>query len=149
MLTLHAHWQPPRSPADSGGVLFWAETSEAPQPSRQKGRLAKKPRAKDHPFCASPSTLRQLTGLSLQGAEAQPGQAKLRLPTTRTGPQPSPALLHDWDLDEETPPFLAPWHVHGLWLPKTGADHRAQPPGVLVQGGLPVDRGRFGQSVGP
>jgi SNF2 family DNA or RNA helicase len=121
MIVLHVHWQPPRSPVDSGGMLFWAETSDAPQPRQQKGRLAKSPRAKDHPFCLAPATLRQVAGLDLQQAGARPGQATLRLPTTRTGPQPSPSLLHDWDLDEETPPFLAPWHVHGIWLPSVQA----------------------------
>jgi len=121
MLVLHAHWQPPRSPADTGGMLVWGETSEAAQPSRQKGRLAKKPRRKDHPFCAPPSTLHQLTGLNLGQADGQPGRATLRLPSTRTGPQPSPSLLHDWELDEKTPPFLAPWHVQGVWLPADAA----------------------------
>ena len=121
MLVLHAHWQPPRSPTDTGGVLFWTETSEAPQPASQRGRLAKNPRPKDHPFCTPPSRLGQISELGIQHAEARPGQATLRLPTTRTGPQPSPALLHDWDLDEETPPFLAPWNVQGVWLPAAQA----------------------------
>jgi SNF2 family DNA or RNA helicase len=46
----------------------------------------------------------------------------LRLPTTRTGPVPSPNLAHHWDLDEKTPPYLAPWRVSGFWeLPAEGA----------------------------
>ncbi len=121
MIVLHVHWQPPRSPIDTGGMLFWAETTDAPHPPWQKGRLAKSPRAKDHPFCLAPAALRQVAGLDLQQVGARPGQATLRLPATRTGPQPSPALLHDWDLDEETPPFLAPWHIHGMWLPSAQA----------------------------
>ena len=40
----------------------------------------------------------------------------LRLPTTRTGPQPSPGLAHTWELDWETPAFLAPWVITGLQL---------------------------------
>lgn len=110
MLVLHAHWQPPLSPADRGGVLFWAETSDAPPPRKQT-RLEKNPTPKEHPFCAPPTALHQIT------PDARPGQATLFLPTTRTGPQPSPGLLHDWDLDEETPPKLTPWRVSGLWLP--------------------------------
>ncbi len=129
MLVLHAHWQPPRTPTDTGGVLFWAETSDAPQPPRRRGRLARNPKPKDHPFCAPFDALRRLPGLDLRGTEAQQGRATLRLPSTRTGPQPSPALLHDWDLDEKTPPFLAPWHVHGLWLPAA--------PALMVLAGLP------------
>jgi SNF2 family DNA or RNA helicase len=121
MLILHAHWRPPPTPTDTGGVLFWAETSDSPQPPRQRGRLAKNPRPKDHPFCAPPKVLGQIGELVLPQTETQPGQVALRLPATRTGPQPSPALLHDWDLDEKTPPFLAPWHVQGLWLPAAPA----------------------------
>jgi SNF2 family DNA or RNA helicase len=102
-------------------MLFWAETSEAPQPARQKGRLAKKPRAKEHPFCIAPEMLGGMSELNLARAEARPGQIMLRLPSTRTGPQPSPALLHDWELDDETPPSLAPWQVPGLWLPAAAA----------------------------
>ena len=117
MLVLHAHWQPPRSPAGRGGMFFWAETSDAPPPPRQRGRLAKNPKPKDHPFCAPPIALHQVAGLELDQAAVWPGQATLLLPTTRSGPQPSPGLLHDWELDEETPPILAPWRVSGLWLP--------------------------------
>ena len=129
MLVIHAHWQPPRSPADSGCVLFWAETSDAKQPPRQRGRLAKNPRPKDHPFCALPSLLRSSPGLGLKPAEVESGRATLRLPSVRSGPQPSPALLHDWDLDEKTSPYLAPWHVRGLWLPDAAA--------LVVLAGLP------------
>ena len=39
MQVLHAHWKPPRSPTDTGGVLFWAETSEVMPPVWQRGRL--------------------------------------------------------------------------------------------------------------
>jgi len=40
----------------------------------------------------------------------------VRLPATRSGPIPSPDLAHNWNLDTETPPFMAPWLVDGLWL---------------------------------
>jgi SNF2 family DNA or RNA helicase len=133
MLVLHAHWQPPRTPADEGGMLFWAETSEALQPARQKGRLAKKPRTRAHPFCMAPEMLGGMSELNLARAGARPGQVTLRLPSTRTGPQPSPALLHDWELDEETAPFLAPWLVPGLWLPAAAA--------LLAVVDLPEDEG--------
>lgn len=129
MLVLHGHWQPPRSPVEPGGMLFWAETTEAPQPRWQKGRLARNPRTRDHPFCAAPDILRQVAGLDLRQPKPHPGQATLRLPTTRTGPQSSPTLLNNWELDEETPPFLAPWRVLGLWLPAAQA--------LLVLTGLP------------
>jgi SNF2 family DNA or RNA helicase len=140
MLVLHAHWQPPRAPGEAGGVLFWAETATAPQPPRQRGRLAQNPRPKDHPFYAPPDTLPRVAELGLALPEARAGQATLRLPTTRSGPQPSPGLLHAWDLDEETQPVLAPWRISGLWLPAApallalaGLPHaEALPPGVAL-----------------
>jgi hypothetical protein len=98
-------------------MLFWAETSEAPPAPRRKGRLAQEPALKDHPFCLPPAEWTHIPGLSVHLAGADQAQTSLRLPTTRSGPQPSPALLHDWELDEETAPFLAPWRVSGLWLP--------------------------------
>ena len=42
------------------------------------------------------------------------------LPTTRSGPQPSPQLLHDWSLDNAEP-ALAPWQVSGARLPAAEA----------------------------
>jgi SNF2 family DNA or RNA helicase len=138
MFIFHAHWQPPRSPADTGGVLFWAETSDAPQPPRQKGRLGKRPKTRDHQFCAPPAILLESSRPKAKSSKnhpslpsafcllpseltgARPSQATLRLPTTRTGPQPSPGLLHDWELDEKTP-ALAPWTVSGVWLPPASA----------------------------
>jgi SNF2 family DNA or RNA helicase len=129
MLVLHAHWRPPHAPTDTGGVLFWAETTDASPPRRQRGRLSASPKPKDHPFCAPPDRLGQLADVGLSLAEARPDQATLRLPTTATGPRPSPDLLHEWDLDEETPPVLAPWRVVGLWLPAA--------PALLALAGLP------------
>ena len=40
----------------------------------------------------------------------------LSLPSTRSGPVPSPRLEHNWTLDWETPSFLAPWIINGLWF---------------------------------
>ena len=116
MLVLHAHWQPPGSPAETGGVLFWAETSDAPPPPLSRGRPARDPKPKEHPFCAAPQALERLSewGIALEGAS--PGRATLRLPTARRGPQPSPHLLHDWEADEPAPSRLSPWRGHGAWL---------------------------------
>lgn len=112
MLVLHSHWQPPNHPAESGGVLFWAEMTEGPPPAWQRGRLPKNPKPKAHPYCAPVQAFNLV--LDFAGEERS---ETLRLPSTRTGPRPSPELIHTWDLDEETPPFLAPWIVRGLWLP--------------------------------
>ena len=108
---LHAHWQPPFAPDETGGILFWGETGGAEPPIAQRGRQAKNPRPKNHPFCAIVPELQAATGLA--GKE---GTAVFRLPSIRTGPLPSPELTHAWDVDGKMPPALAPWIVHGLWL---------------------------------
>ena len=117
MIILHTHWQPPTTSTDQGGLCLWAETSDAPQPPRQRGRLAKKPKASTHPFCLEHEALCTLDlwqeHLQSNGGEHQ---ITLNLPSTRSGPQPSPALWHEWELDEKTPPFLAPWLISCLQL---------------------------------
>ena len=92
-------------------MLFWSEDTDSPAPAWRRGRLAASPRSKAHPFCGSVSTLRSL--LKMQGEESN---LALRLPTTRSGPFPSPLLPHAWELDLETPPYLAPWTVRGIRL---------------------------------
>jgi SNF2 family DNA or RNA helicase len=116
MLHLHSHWQAPLSPHDPAGVLFWAEMSDGPPPAWQRGRLPKAPKPRAHPFCAPLQALEY--ALRTQGEERS---LTLRLPSTRTGPRPAPGLIHSWDLDEDMPPFLAPWSVTGLWLPPAEA----------------------------
>ena len=117
MIVLHTHWQPPRSPTDSGGILFWAETSEGNPPAWQRGRLAENPKPKEHPFCTPILTLRDILEHSGRLASAEDSQTTILVPTTRSGPQPSPGLAHAWELDKTTPPFLAPWVITGLRLP--------------------------------
>jgi SNF2 family DNA or RNA helicase len=112
MLVLHAHWEPPCSPAETSGVLFWAEMSEGMPPVWKRGRIAANPKPKDHPFCAPLQAIQW--ALDRDGDE---GAAIVRLPATRSGPLPSPELIHNWELDQETSPFLAPWVIKGLWLP--------------------------------
>jgi hypothetical protein len=121
MIVLHTHWQPPHSPTANGGILFWAETSEGNIPTWQRGRLAQNPKPKEHPFCAPREALREILERCGRLASTQDGQAPLFMPTTRSGPQPSPRLAHAWELDGGTPPFLAPWIVVGLRLSPTEA----------------------------
>jgi SNF2 family DNA or RNA helicase len=111
MHILHAYWIPPNKPPHSGGMLFWSEDSGAHAPLWKRGRLPASPRAKAHPFCGSIATLR-----SLLGVDGDEQSLTLRLPSTRSGPLPSPPLPHAWQLDLQTSPFLAPWTVQCLRL---------------------------------
>ncbi len=102
MLVLHAHYQPPQTPEETGGVLFWAETSDTPEPVPQRGRTAKIPRPKAHPFNAAPDF------------KGKKQTVTLRLPAIRGVPLPSPQLIHNWDLEFGTIPALAPFWVNGI-----------------------------------
>ena len=73
-LLLHTHWQPPHL-RRARGLCVWTETSDAPQPPRQRGRLANKPGAKAHPFCLELEGLYEIDFLQepllLHGVERQ------------------------------------------------------------------------------
>ena len=108
MYILHAHWQPPTTPNDAGALWLWAESALAPPPAK----ATKTPKGGSHPFAVEPATVHRLFDeLTHIGGKASAGQLALRLPTTRTGPQPSPALLHSWELDTRTTPTLIPWSI--------------------------------------
>jgi SNF2 family DNA or RNA helicase len=121
MWVLHTHWQPPRKPTDPGGILFWAETDESPAPPYWEGEIPSTPRPQEHPYSLMPDIIRDRIGIGTPLENAQPNLVTLHMPSTRTGPIPSPELNHIWELDIETPPFLAPWRVDGLWLPASTA----------------------------
>ena len=115
MHVLHAHWHFPTAPTESGGMLFWVEDSEAPTPPKKRGRPGKA--ARPHPFCAAPESTKQLlSAFDPNTADSQINWITLLLPTTKFGPQPSPQLVHDWEIDHNTAPSLHPWLVAGAWL---------------------------------
>jgi SNF2 family DNA or RNA helicase len=115
MQVLHAHWHIAANPGDEAGMLFWLEDSEIPPPKRKKRwRKAGEP----HPFCAYQETTRRIIAdfYSTKVPEGQFNLIALYLPTNQSGPQPSPQLRHDWELDDSEPPVLARWIVSGVWL---------------------------------
>jgi SNF2 family DNA or RNA helicase len=140
-MIIHAIWQPPHRSDEPGGILFWSETPEAEVPYIWHGRLPEKARVKAHPFCLTPESLREKIGAGTPLADAPARSARLYLPTTRTGPLPSPDLDYHWELDDETDPFLFLWTVDGLWLPASKAFS------VLVN--LPDDPAATGFYLGP
>ena len=111
MYILHAHWQPPTTPNDPGALFFWAENALAAQPPKMGKRV---PKGAIHPFCANVATVhRLLDELTHCGGKPNSSPLSLRLPTTRTGPQPSPQLLHTWEVDTTTPLTLGTWAISG------------------------------------
>jgi SNF2 family DNA or RNA helicase len=115
MFVLHAHWQPLTQQFGPSKFLFWAETSDAPQPARQSRRARKAP---PHPFAAPApvvgALLRRVVAPSaLPIALDAQSTVDLVLPTAKAGPLPSPALIHEWDLLGAGDPVLAPWQMPG------------------------------------
>jgi hypothetical protein len=108
MKVLHAHYQSPQSPQDSGGILFWMETSDMPAPKQK--RAAKKAKSRLHPFCADTGTLKHI--LDLDGASRS---LTLRLPAVKDIPLPSPQLIHNWNLDSKNRE-LSSFLVNGIWV---------------------------------
>lgn len=141
MWVLHAHWQPPRRPTESGGVLFWAESPENKPEPRGRGFTAKRTLVRDHPFCLEPDTIRLQIGAGTPLDDAQIGAVRLRLPSTRYNPLPSPDLNPEWEGDDYSSPKLLPWLVRGLWLSPGKAF------GVLVN--LPAESKSSGFVLGP
>lgn len=108
MNILHAHFQPPQKTEETGGIVFWMETSDVPAP--KSGRAAKKEKSRLHPFCADTDTLKHL--LNIEGASKT---VALRLPVVKDIPLPSPQLIHNWNLDSKNPK-LVPFLVNGIWM---------------------------------
>ena len=103
MNTIHAHYQPPQEYGKPGGITFWAETLDAPQPIPQHGRTAKNSKPKAHPFTVCPNLAGEKRTLTL------------RLPAVKGIPLSSPELIHNWEIDTAEP-TLAPFTVDGIWV---------------------------------
>jgi SNF2 family DNA or RNA helicase len=99
MHILHAHYS-----AHQSNFFFWAETSEAAPPTPVRGRTAKNPRPRAHPFCIAPALPGEIQTITLQ------------LPAVKGIPLPSPQLVHPWDISAENP-GLAPFLLDGVVLP--------------------------------
>lgn len=104
MIILHAHYQP----ENSGGILFWAETSDVLAPKHP--RAAKKTKSRLHPFCTDTTALKNI--FNLDGTSKA---TTLRLPAVRGVPLPSPQLIHNWDLDTQNP-VLDSFLINGIWM---------------------------------
>ncbi|HMQ53841.1 MAG TPA: DEAD/DEAH box helicase, partial [Anaerolineae bacterium] len=115
MYVLHAHWHYSTSPADQGGVLIWAEDSEVKLPTSKKTKKSATPQP--HPFCENALVVKKLLPeLGSTFTSDQFNLVTLLLPSLPSCPQPSPQLIHDWEIDMDSPAILKPWVVSGVWL---------------------------------
>jgi SNF2 family DNA or RNA helicase len=86
-----------------------------------EGEIPESPKPNEHPYALMPDLIQDRIGLGTPLESAKPNLITLHMPSTRTGPIPSPVLNHIWELDLETDPFLAPWRIDGLFLPASSA----------------------------
>src|SRR5438270_2611982 len=104
MYVFHAHWRPSNKSAQSGAVLFWAET----YPESKSGQGS----SRDHPSCAGADALRALLGR----AEAPAETFALRLPGNTRRPLPSLQGHTEPDGRRKRKPTLRSWSIPGLRL---------------------------------
>ncbi len=103
--------------------LFWAETSDAPQPVRHNLRTRK---ALAHPFAVAAPAVRLLLERVAAPSGFTPARyagssIALLLPAGKLGPLPSPRLIHEWDFSRAGDPLLAPWQIPACALDPVGA----------------------------
>ena len=117
-LVLHLHWGALENADDAPRFLVWAENAEGAPLLKRRGRRAAKPKPRPHPFALEDQTLirHQLqrfdSNLITQGSES----FTLLLPSTRSGPLPSPQLPQSWELDLRDV-RLEPWIIPGTRAP--------------------------------
>ena len=111
MLALHL------APGDGGQLCLWAEDSTLPpqhQPS--PGRPPNVPDPREHPFAASVETLRDAVAdlsISVMSESFEETSLTLLFPSGRFGPEPSPTLVRDEEMDASVD-RVSPWTVPAL-----------------------------------
>ena len=115
-MTLHGLW----SSAET--LCLWGEDGAHYVPLRRPGgRPAKVPRTRPHPYALGPEALRAaLTTLGADPGSLAAGRITLVLPSTPTGPQPSPHLMLESVPDPESL-TLGPWELPVLVAAPTDA----------------------------
>ena len=104
MLAIHAVW-------DCERLHIWSESSVLPLTvALSRGRPAKNPLPKPHPFTVPGRMLRDEIEVALETAPSGSGTITCLLPSTKRGPLPSPWLIRE-DGPIEKPSRLSPWSI--------------------------------------
>ncbi len=115
MIVLHAIWDH----AASAQLHIWGESSHLPiAVSGRAGRPTEGQKPLKHPFTLSQDALREALGElegSLLARNADPGALTLCVPSTTTGPMPSPELILEEESEWQATTFKA-WAITTLAL---------------------------------
>ena len=130
MLAVHALW------SASGRLCLWAEDPALPATAPpRRGRPARVPQPRLHPFACPTPGLRELLGDDWPEGAAVDAELTLLLPSGRRGPLASPELVRGQALAPESPAGLAPWQVPALAIaPGAAVDLLLAPPGAFRAG---------------
>lgn len=103
------------SPGDGDQLCLWVEDSTLPpQHPPTPGRPPKVPDPRDHPFAASIETLHQAVAdlpVQIESETVEETTLTLLFPSGRFGPEPSPNLIRDEEMDapvDRVSPWTAP-----------------------------------------
>lgn len=124
---------------EHGRTHLWAEdSSRPPQHPPSPGRPPKAPEPREHPFAASHETLRETCGeLGLPSDTFESNDVTVLLPSGRFGPEASPQLVRDEELDGPVDQ-VSPWTVPTLVCAPTA---RADVLGTLAEGDVGIIAG--------
>ena len=138
------------TPTDDGQLCLWAEDSTFPPQHQPKpGRPPNVPKPRAHPFAASTETLRDTVAdlaVSVDATSIAQTSLTLLLPSGRFGPEPSPDLLRDEEMDAPVD-RISPWTVPALALDASVLDDMLA---AIVDSGPGVAQGdtvRYWQTV--
>jgi hypothetical protein len=130
MLAVHALW------SAAGRLCLWAEDSALPASvSPGRGRPARSPRPRPHPFACRADRLRAELGGTLVAGTSSEVELTVLLPGGRRGPLASPELVREQPLPPAPVAGLAPWQVPALAVePGAAVDLLLAPPAGVRPG---------------
>ena len=104
---------------DRGRACLWAEDSTLPPQHQPKpGRPPSVPEPRDHPFAGSVDTLRRTCAelpVPVDPEAFEETSQTLLIPSSRFGPEPSPDLVRDKEMDAPVD-CVSPWRVPALTM---------------------------------
>jgi SNF2-related domain/SNF2 Helicase protein/Helicase conserved C-terminal domain len=130
ILAVHALW------SAAGRLCLWAEDPTLPSHvASGRGRPARVPRPRSHPFASPVARLMAVLGAALATDAVSAGELTVLLPSGRRGPLASPELVREEPVPPEPVVGVAPWQVPVLAVePGVAVDLLLAPPSSVRAG---------------